>query len=300
MIRTAPHPKISVVILTHNRVGEVLRTLAHMSALAEQPALLVIDNGSSDGTASRIAEAFPHVRVIRLPRNIGAAARNVGVRAVETPYVAFCDDDTTWAPGALARACDLLDAWPGIAVLTAHVLVGEERRDDSACAMMDASPLPSRGLPGKAVLGFLAGACVFRRETFLESGGYEPRFLIGGEEALLAIDLVSRGHVIVYTRSLTVYHHPSTRRNATERQRHLVRNALWVAWLRRPLASAFARTVDILARAGATAAFWGFVDAVRELPWVLRRRRVVPPRVEALCARLEAAQRTGSPLVPPL
>ena len=293
-------PRISAVILTYNRLEEVLKTLAHMSALPEQPALVVVDNGSSDGTAQRIGDAFPHVRVIGLPRNIGAAARNAGARAVETPYVAFCDDDTTWAPGALGRACDLLDAWPGIAVLTAHVLVGEERRDDTACAMMDASPLPSRGLPGKAVLGFLAGACVFRRDTFLESGGYEPRFLIGGEEALLAIDLVARGHVIVYTRALTVYHHPSTRRNASERQRHLVRNALWVAWLRRPLPSALTRSLDILARAPATAAFWGFMDAARELPWVLRKRRVVPPRVEALCVLLEAAQSTRSPVVPRL
>ena len=195
---------------------------------------------------------------------------------------------TIWAPGSLAHACEVLDAWPGIAVLTAHVLVGEARRDDPACAMMDASPLPSHGLPGKAVLGFLAGACVFRRERFLESGGYEPRFLIGGEEALLAIDIVARGHVIVYTRALTVHHQPSTRRNVRERQRHTVRNALWVAWLRRPLWSALARSADIVKRAGFTdAALCGFVDAARELPWVLRERRVIPPSVEALCALLE-------------
>lgn len=282
------HPRISVVILTHNRADEAIRTVAHMRELAERPRLVVVDNASSDGTAERITARFPEVTLIRLPRNIGAAARNVGVKEVETPYVAFCDDDTIWAPGSLAQACEVLDAWPGIAVLTAHVLVGEAWRDDPACAMMDASPLPSHGLPGKAVLGFLAGACVFRRERFLESGGYEPRFLIGGEEALLAIDIVARGHVIVYTRALTVHHQPSTRRNVRERQRHTVRNALWVAWLRRPLWSALARSADIVKRAGFTdAALCGFVDAARELPWVLRERRVIPPSVEALCALLE-------------
>lgn len=282
------HPRISVVILTHNRADEAIRTVAHMRELAERPRLVVVDNASSDGTAERITARFPEVTLIRLPRNIGAAARNVGVKEVETPYVAFCDDDTIWAPGSLAHACEVLDAWPGIAVLTAHVLVGEAWRDDPACAMMDASPLPSHGLPGKAVLGFLAGACVFRRERFLESGGYEPRFLIGGEEALLAIDIVARGHVIVYVRALTVHHQPSTRRNVRERQRHTVRNALWVAWLRRPLWSALARSADILKRAGFTdAALCGFVDAARELPWVLRERRVIPPSVEVLCAMLE-------------
>ena len=291
----ARHSRVSAVILTHNRAEEVLDTVRHMQALPEHPPLVVVDNASTDGTAERIALSFPDVKLIRLPKNIGAAARNAGVRSVETPYVAFCDDDTIWAPGALARACDLLDAWPGIAVLTAHVLVGPERRDDPACTMMDASPLPSTGLPGKAVLGFLAGACVFRRERFLECGGYEPRFLIGGEEALLAIDLVARGHVIVYSKALTVYHYPSTRRNATQRQRHTVRNALWVAWLRRPLWSALARSADIFRRAGPKhATLAGLIDAARELPWVLRKRRVIPPRVEALCALLE--NRARAPL----
>jgi len=282
------HPRISAVILTHNRAEEALATVAHMRALPEQPRLVVVDNASGDGTAERIAARFPDVAVIRLPRNIGAAARNTGVREIDTPYVAFCDDDTRWMPGSLAHACGLLDAWPGIAVLTAHVVVGEERRDDPACALMDASPLPSHGLPGKAVLGFLAGACVFRRDRFLESGGYEPRFLIGGEEALLAIDIVARGHVILYTRALMVQHHPSTHRNVAQRQRHTVRNALWVAWLRRPLSSALARSIAILRQARYTeAALYGLLDALRGLPWVLRRRRVIPPRVEALCALLE-------------
>jgi GT2 family glycosyltransferase len=282
------NPKIAVVILTHNRASEVLNTVQHMSALSERPQLVVVDNASVDNTSERVAQQFADVKVIRLRDNIGAAARNVGVRSVDTPYVAFCDDDTFWAEGSLARACALLDACPRIAVLTARVLVGHDAREDPACTIMEASPLPSTGLPGKAVLGFLAGACVFRRAAFLESGGYEPRFAIGGEEALLALDLVARGHVLVYTKTLTVHHHPSARRNRALRQRHMVRNALWVAWLRRPLWSALARTLDILTGGQhLSASLLGLFDAARGLPWVVRRRRVIPPQVEALCAMVE-------------
>ncbi len=282
-------PEIGVVILTHNRAAEALKTVRHMRALSERPRLVVVDNASADGTAETVARSFPDVGVIRLERNIGAAARNVGVRSIETPYVAFCDDDTVWARGSLTRARALLDAYPGVAALTARVLVGAEQRDDPICAVMASSPLPSTALPGKAVLGFLAGACVFRRNLFLESGGYEPRFLIGGEEALLALDLAARGYAVVYTSELTVHHYPSHQRDPALRQRHMVRNALWVAWLRRPMRSALARTVAIVgsaSRAG-DASLPGLVDAVRGLPWVLRDRRVIPPRVEALCAMLE-------------
>lgn len=282
------HPGVGVVILTHNRAAEALNTVRRMSALSERPRLVVVDNASTDGTAEIMARAFPYVHLIQLERNIGAAARNVGVRRIETPYVAFCDDDTVWAAGSLARACELLDAYPGVGALTARVLVGAEERDDPVCAIMASSPLPSTALPGKAVLGFLAGACVFRRDAFLETGGYEPRFLIGGEEALLALDLAARGHAVVYTKELTVHHYPSPQRDPALRQRHMVRNALWVAWLRRPLRSALARTLAILGGASRSgASLPGLIDAARGLPWVLRNRRVIPPQVEVLCAMLE-------------
>src|SRR6187551_1150254 len=107
-------PEIGVVILTHNRAAEALKTVRHMRALSERPRLVVVDNASADGTAETVARSFPDVGVIRLERNIGAAARNVGVRSIETPYVAFCDDDTVWARGSLTRARALLDAYPGV------------------------------------------------------------------------------------------------------------------------------------------------------------------------------------------
>ena len=96
------------------------------------------------------------------------------------------------------------------------------------------SPLPADGLPGPSLLGLLAGATVFRRDAFLGAGGYDPRFFLGGEEALLALDLVAGGWVLVYAGDLTVHHYPSAQRDASSRRRLLARNRLWVAWLRRP------------------------------------------------------------------
>lgn len=56
--------------------------------------MIVVDNGTSDGTAAVIAVRFPHVRLLELGRNHGAIARTFGVRAVTTPHVAFSDDDS--------------------------------------------------------------------------------------------------------------------------------------------------------------------------------------------------------------
>jgi glycosyltransferase involved in cell wall biosynthesis len=183
-----------VVVLTHNRRAEVLRTLDSLTALAEQPPIIVVDNGSTDGTMAAVGTAFPEVSTLRFAENIGAAARNAGIAMAVTPYVALCDDDTCWQPGSLARAGELLDRFPRLAVVTGTVLVGPTRQLDPTSRLMASSPLPSHaGFPGMAILGFLAGASVIRRAAFLEVGGFEPRFFIGGEETLVAWDLAAAG-----------------------------------------------------------------------------------------------------------
>ena len=94
-------------------------------------------------------------------------------------------------------------------------------------------------------MGFLAGASMVRRSAFLQAGGFEPRFFIGGEEELLSIDLASRGWWLCYVPEIVVHHYPSPRRDVFSRRWHLVRNALWFAWLRRPFSSAVRRTWHI-------------------------------------------------------
>lgn len=270
---------LAVVVLTYNRAAELRRTLEHLRALPEQPRIIVVDNGSSDGTAMMVRRLFPEVELVSMPFNMGAAARNAGARKAGTRYVAFCDDDTWWKQGALAKAVELLDRYPQVAVLSARVLVAEEGREDPTCALMAASPLPSDQLPGPALLGFLAGACVMRRQAFLDAGGYEPNFFIGGEEALLTLDVIAAGWSVVYAPQLTVYHHPSPVRDNRRRERLLARNALWVAWMRLPLAQALRDTLRICRASRPQVLGPALLAALRGLPWVVRRRRVLPENV---------------------
>ncbi|MCC2641509.1 MAG: hypothetical protein K0S45_1922 [Nitrospira sp.] len=228
--------RVTAVVLTHNRKQEVLRTIGRLASLPEQPDIIVVDNGSTDGTSNSIAENYPGVHVIRLEQNIGAAGRNAGMLRATTPYVALCDDDTWWNPGSLTLAADVLDNHKLVAVVTAKVLVGPEELEDQTCRRMAESPLPRRaGLPGPAILGFLAGASLVRRDALLKAGGFEPRLFLGGEETLLAYDLAEAGWAMLYLSTALVHHFPSQNRQAEDRRRLLLRNALWVAWLRRPV-----------------------------------------------------------------
>jgi GT2 family glycosyltransferase len=278
----SPAP-VAVVIATRNRGTELLGTLARLRALHEQPPIVVVDNGSSDGTPALVRAHHPGVQVVGLRGNRGGAARTVGVRLVHSPYVAFSDDDSWWAPGALGRAAEFLDRQPRLAVLAARVLVGPEQRLDPVCAEMARSPLPlAPDLPGPAVLGFIACGAVVRRAAFLEAGGFDVRLGVGGEEELLAVDLAARGWGLAYVDEVVAHHHPSPSRDPSGRRRIQVRNALWSAWLRRPLGGAARQTLHLAALAvRQPGAGSGMLLALLGLPWVLRERRTVHPELEA-------------------
>jgi GT2 family glycosyltransferase len=285
--------RVTVVIITHNRRAELLRTLARMTALPDQAPVVVVDNASTDGTCDAVAELFGQVTLLRSTRNLGSLGRNLAVRDVTTPYVAFCDDDTWWEPGALRRAADLLDTYPGLASVTARILVAPDLVEDPITPELRDSPVPGPAwLPGPALLGVLAGASMFRVDAFREVGGFSPRLWLGGEEELLAIDLAAHGWWMCWAEDVVIQHAPSTARDPRRRRQLGIRNTLWTAWLRRPLGSALRRTGIMLCSIPRDwASVVAVAEALRGLPWVLQERRVIPPEVERGLKLLEEPQR---------
>lgn len=284
--------RISVVVLTHNRLPEVMRTVSHLVSLPEAPPVIVADNGSTDGTATALRQRFPSVQVVECGANLGAAGRNRAAKLAKTDYIAFSDDDTEWEPGALDEAVRVLDAAPRVAVLSGRVLVGESRQLDPTCRLMRASPLDRAGLPGPALVGYMAGACVFRSAVFRQMGGYEPRLFIGGEEALVSLDVLDAGYAIVYCDSVVVTHRPSAARDAPLRRRMLARNAAVVAWLRLPRGEALAASVSALIELAREGRFIRHGGALlRDIGWAIRRRRPVGLHVVQMREHVRLAQR---------
>lgn len=282
---------VGIVIATRDRVAELLGTLERLAALTEPVDVVVVDNGSRDGTGARVRDAFPSVEVIEMGGNLGAAARNVGVEALRTPVVAFNDDDSHWAPGALARAAEHFEARPRLGLLAGRVLVGHDSRLDPTCAVMAASPLRTLpGAPGPAVLGFVACGAVVRREAFLAAGGFEARLGVGGEETLLAVDLAAAGWELAYVDEVVTHHHPADAGvERPGRRVREVRNALWSDWLRRPAGPAVLGTARAVGRGlRDPVAARGVVEALGGLPWALSNRRSVPASVAEAMAALDS------------
>jgi len=270
----SPTPGVTVVVMSRDRRTDLLATLPRHEA----PVVLV-DNASADGTVAAVRAARPEVTVLPMRRNVGSYARTVGVEHAGTEFVAFADDDSWWAPGDLARAADLMRAHPRLAVLNARILVGPEERLDPACAEMAGSPLGgSADLPGPALLGFVACGAMVRTEAFLAAGGFDPVVRFPGEEERLSLDLAAAGWGMAYVDSVTVHHHPSTRRHAPEQRRTAIwRSRVLTALMRRPLGEV-GRVIVEAVRTGAPERR-GRLRALPDVPAALRRRRPVPPAV---------------------
>jgi GT2 family glycosyltransferase len=282
-------PNATVVVATRNRSRSLLLSIEKLVALPERPSVIVVDNASSDDTLVAVARSFPEVTVLGLDHNAGGAARTEGVERATTPYVAFSDDDSWWAPGAITSAIRLFEEYPLLGLIAARILVGPEQRLDDTCALMASSPLGKEAdLPGPSVLGFIACGAIVRRDAFLEAGGFRSRLSVGGEEEILAVDLAERGWGLAYVPDVVAYHHPSDQRDEDGRRRLVTRNALWSVWLRRRPRGA-ARQTWRLMRGSVThpAGRAGIADAVRGIPWVLRERRPVSARLEAQLCTLD-------------
>jgi GT2 family glycosyltransferase len=294
-LRTASDDAPTVVMITKDRKDEALRAVQRLLDLPDGVRVILVDNGSSDGTADAIRSRYgSEVVTVALPKNLGAGARNIGVHLAATPYVAFCDDDSSWAPGALGAAAHVLADHPRLGLLAARVLVGDDQIPDPVCDAMAATPLPADDdLPGPAVLGFIACGAVVRRTAFLEAGGFDARYGVGGEEGPLAIELASRGWQLAYVSSVVARHWPSPVRDRHLRRRTVLRNALWLAWRRRRWPSAIAQTVRCLMLAATDAtARAALAEAIFDGRAIMDDRRPVDRALERRLRLVDGARRS--------
>jgi GT2 family glycosyltransferase len=276
---------VSIAILNYQRRDALRQALEAARSQRHPVEILAVDNASTDGSAEMVRDEFPDVRLVRLPDNVAAAARNVGVASAKGDIVVTLDNDVRFTtPDDVAAALAVFERYPRAAVVN-FMIVGPDghlcRRD--WCHPRDAETWGETEFLTDYVL---EGASACRREAFLAAGGYWPPLFIGHEGWDLGFRLLDAGHDLVYTPAVRVRHlvddsaRPSSRIYYT-----FVRNAVWVALRnlpRRAAAVIIARDLALVgfaaARAGHLAAYRrGVRDAFRGRHAALATRRPLGP-----------------------
>ena len=123
-------PFFCAVIPTFNRwplVGEAIESVLSQSFTDFE--LIVIDDGSSDGTAENIARDFPNVTLIKQENCGVSAARNVGIRLAKAGWIAFLDSDDLWEQEKLFRQYEAIQADPSIRIVhTDEIWIRNKKR----------------------------------------------------------------------------------------------------------------------------------------------------------------------------
>lgn len=215
-----PH-LVSVIIVSWN--GRSLLD-ACLSALRKQTGsncqIIVVDNGSSDGTTAFVRESFRGVEVIALPKNMGfSRANNLGIRHARGEYVALLNNDAEPAPGWLGELVAALEANPDVGSCASKMLLHDQPHLADACGDF----YSIEGIPGKIghlesadrynesreVFGACAGAALYRRALLEKLGGFDEDFFIVHEDTDLSFRFRLHGYTCVYVPTAVVYHHLS-------------------------------------------------------------------------------------------
>jgi len=276
--------KVSVVVLSWNRRDDIVETLA---ALREQDypdvEVIVVDNGSEDGTPELVERDFPEVRLIRLPRNIGITGRNNGIADAQGEVIVFIDDDMVIGRDWISKAVMRFEAEPKAGLLSAKIVNFYDKQICDWVHPKDAAVYADTEFES---ISFCCGASAVRKALLDEVGLFAEELFIYHEEEDLAIRIIDAGYRVLYCPELVAYHKippGEPYRWGEKRMYYTTRNRIWYCWKYYPLRVAFLATVlkvprdvkYLVKKRYVRAYFRGFFDALRGLPGIMKKRRPV-------------------------
>ncbi len=235
--------QVSIVVTNWNGRAHLERCLpAVLAQVRPAEQAIVVDNGSTDGSADYVRRAFPQVQVVSLPVNLGfAAGTNRGIQAASGSLIVTLNNDTIPQPDWLANLLSALTAarQRGIrigAVASLMVRAADPSTIDSAGIELDRAGLawdrdggqPVTTLPTtvRPVFGACAGAALYTREMLADVGGFDESFFAYLDDVDLAWRAHQRGWQTILAPAAVVHHAHSGSFGATSawKRRLLGRN----------------------------------------------------------------------------
>lgn len=272
-------PTLSVVFITRNRQTDVLQSI--QSVIAQDIGdyeILVVDQGSTDGTCAAVAARFPQVRVLPLEVNIGVAGgRAVGSAAARGRYLVFIDDDASFRDAdALRQIAALFEEHPDLGIVGFRIVNGESGVLSNWC--YPAAMRPYSGVPFEAV-AFVGCGHAVRKVAFDAAGGYDVELFFWGEELGLALRLLDRtSYRIAYWPGVVVLHRfaePNRHAWKNSRLYYMTRNRILLIWWYYPdwISRVFASccyAFGYMLRAAVYRAPWQYLSGLRDAVHMFR------------------------------
>ncbi len=212
--------KVSVIVVNWNRrdlLRACLKSLENQSATEFE--IIVVDNGSGDGSAEMVDREFTRARLIRNSENRGfCAANNQGIEASQADFIALLNNDAEAGSGWLKALLDALDGRPDCGMAASKILVWEDPgRIDKAGHLIypdgqnrgRGSGETDRGQYDRIEETLWPDGCaaMYRRRMLAEIGGFDPDLFAYADDAELGLRARIAGWRCVYAPAAVVRHH---------------------------------------------------------------------------------------------
>ena len=212
-----------MVITTKNRKEDLTKCLASILTQTVPLQTLVIDDGSTDGTAEMVCQQFPRVELHRSETSFGLIVqRSRAASLAETPIIFSLDDDAIFSSPRVVEQTlrDFDDPRIGaVAIPFVDVNTSPEVKQQAP----DAGGV-------YATYSYIGTAHALRKDLFLGLGGYRELLVHQGEEEDYCIRLLNAGYVVRCGRSDPIHHFESPRRSWARMDFHGARNKVMYAW----------------------------------------------------------------------
>lgn len=205
---TAAEPSTTVVVVTWRGASHVTACLDALAAQSRPHRALVVDNASDDGTAALLADHPSKPEVLRLRRNTGyAGAMAAALNKVDTPLMAWLNDDAAPAPEWLANCEDTLAKAPLAAAVSARLTLADGTVQSTGVRLTadgHGADLPE---PTGEVFGFCGGAAVLNVEALRSVGGVPASYFCYYEDTDTAWRLRLAGWDVVSADAEVTHQH---------------------------------------------------------------------------------------------
>lgn len=218
-------PSVSVIVLSYNTRNLTLTCLEHFApeALATGWEVIVVDNGSQDGTASAVNRKFPQVKVVRSEENRGfAAGVNLGLAQAQGEAILLINSDVLASFAALSALPAFLDAHPQVGALSPRLCTREGAPQAFAYGgdptlgyllrrglhrLLGRGPLHDWAIETPIEVDWVSGACLcVRRETLEQVGLLDERFFLYFEDNDWCLRMRRAGWKVMYVPTVAVVH----------------------------------------------------------------------------------------------
>jgi glycosyltransferase involved in cell wall biosynthesis len=216
--------QFSVVIPLHNKVDSVNKTIESICAQRYAASeIIVVDDGSSDGSAEKVRELnIPNLKILEQTNQGVSAARNLGVSLASFPYIAFLDADDQWSPFFLAEMYNLILHFPEQGFFASHYqkVVKQGIYIDPKLAMKNISPTGCIlenyfEVASKGDLPFMVSSSVITSYLFDQLGGFPVGESMGEDQELFS--RVALQSQIVFSPLVLLFYHTDTENRACDR-----------------------------------------------------------------------------------